>query len=81
MMVRSLLGSDFFKRLADSSRITQAIKRVGYLGGRSVEGVLVPDEECDSEGEIPLESDSAEKIPDRMPVPRVPHPSTVRVMP
>ena len=61
-------------RLADSGRRTQAMKWVGIRGGRSSEGVSVPEEGCETRGvEEGFEgSEEDERMPERMAIPRVP---------
>ena len=66
--------SELLMRLADSGRRTQAMKRVGIRGGRSSEGVAVPEEGCETRGvEDGFEgSEADERMPERMAMPRVP---------
>lgn len=67
-------ASDILIRLADSGRRTQAMKRVGIRGGRSSEGVTVPEEGCETSGvEEGFEgAEEEERMPERMAIPRVP---------
>ena len=64
---------DFLIRFADSGRRTQAMKRDGMRGGGSSEGVAVPDPlgVCDVKPRS-LRSDREDKIPESIPIPRVP---------
>lgn len=66
--------SEVLMRLAESGRRTQAMKRVGIRGGRSSEGVAVPDEGCESSGvEEGFEgAEEDERMPERMAIPKVP---------
>lgn len=60
-------------RLADSGRRTHAMKREGMRGGSSSEGVEVPDSLAPLDvGAKPLKSEREDKIPERIPIPRVP---------
>ena len=60
-------------RLADSGRRTQAMKREGMRGGSSSEGVEVPDSLGPSGvGAKLLRSEREDRIPERIPIPRVP---------
>lgn len=54
-------------RFADAGRVTQAMKREGVRGGSSSEGVEVPLVE---RAEVCSESD--ERMPESMAIPRVP---------
>lgn len=60
-------------RFADSGRRTQAMKRDGMRGGSSSEGVTVPDADgvCGLDAMMLL-SDREERMPERIPIPRVP---------
>lgn len=66
--------SEALIRLADSGRRTQAMKRVGVRGGRSSEGVAVPEEGCETSGvEEAFEGvEEEERMPESMAIPRVP---------
>jgi len=60
-------------RLADSGRRTHAMKREGMRGGSSSEGVEVPDSlGPEGGGARALRSDTEDRIPERIPIPRVP---------
>ena len=75
-MVRELVReeSEALIRLADSGRRTQAMKRLGIRGGRSPEGVAVPEVGWDTCGvDDGFEgSEEDDRIPERMAIPRVP---------
>lgn len=66
--------SEVLIRLADSGRRTQAMKRARVRGGRSSEGVAVPEEGCETSGvEEGFEgAEEEERMPERMAIPRVP---------
>lgn len=61
-------------RLADSGRRMQAMKRVGIRGGSSSEGVDVPEslEPLAGVKDGEFRSEREDRMPERMPMPRVP---------